>query len=130
VEPGGADADGHMPAGEQMQTHSSAEPVTAADLTPPGFAQHCAAVALWGHNLRSIWPLVNNAVSSLCTVLLRSGAQQLVSWLPGVWHVSSQADQGNDRLLFVVRSNAACCKPDTALQLLVANWFSWTGKIS
>jgi hypothetical protein len=71
-------------ASERTQAHSSARPVTAADLVPPGFAQHCTAVALWGHNLRSIWSLVNSAVLSLGTALLRSGAQQLVSWLPGV----------------------------------------------
>jgi hypothetical protein len=93
VGPGRAGGDDHVSASGQMQAHSSTQqqchPVTAADLVPPGFAQHCAAVALWGNSLRSIWPLVNSVVLSLGTALSRSGAPQLVSWLPGVWHVSS-----------------------------------------
>lgn len=51
-------------------------------LTPPEFARHCVAVAVWGNNLRSIWEL------AVFTALLASpsithGAPRPAMWQPG-----------------------------------------------
>jgi hypothetical protein len=93
---------GHMPAGQEAQAPSSMQaqyvPVTAADLVPPGFARHCAAVALWGCNLSSIWELGREGMIGLNLALALSGALRLASWLPGTCYgqkVSAALQQGD-----------------------------------
>jgi hypothetical protein len=74
------------PLASPATAQSSAVPsnvVSNYDLLPPGYARHCAAVAVWGANLSSLMALVNTAMQMLYTPAMLGSAPCLLSWEQG-----------------------------------------------